>query len=198
MTGATLVIQATSSPLVRTRGRHRKRTSGRWISYSKRIASACLALSLALLALVFGAAVKLTEEAHAPAAQGAPTVAPPRATPLRAKPVSAPPVLFATDERGFVNSGARCEGTQRAVALGRTERSFVVICGDGNGAYQYRGVRRSDAALLTATAQAAQTHGYVARHAGVTYAVSPTELVVTTGRAVIKQEPMLEYLEQPK
>src|ERR1700755_2000915 len=118
MTGATLVIQATSSPLVRTRGRHRKRTSGRWISSGKRVANAGLALSLALMALVFGAAVKLTEEAHPPVAHGVPTSTPPRATALRAKPVSAPPVLFRTDERGFVDSGARCEGTQRPVALG--------------------------------------------------------------------------------
>ncbi len=79
------------------------------------------------------------------------------------------------------------------MAVGRTQRSVVVICRDGNGSFEYRGVRLSDDAMLTATAESAPTKRFLARHAGVVYSVSETELLVTTGATVIKQEPMLEF-----
>jgi hypothetical protein len=105
----------------------------------------------------------------------------------------APTPLFTTDDKGFVNTDARCDGTQTVVALGRTAGSFVVICGETDGGYEYRGVRLSDAAVLKTVAENAPSRGFVARKSGVLYAVSPTELLVTAGDAVIKQEPMLEF-----
>jgi hypothetical protein len=70
-----------------------------------------------------------------------------------------------------------------------------VICGDRNGRYGYRGLRLSDDAVLTTSARSTPTHGFIAQNAGVTYSVSPVELRVTVGGAVIKQEPMIDYRE---
>ena len=79
--------------------------------------------------------------------------------------------------------------------MGRTPGSLVVICADRAGGYEYRGVRCSDGAVLTTSAQTDRARGFLARKDSVTYAVSPTELVVSAGGAVIKQEPMIDYRE---
>jgi hypothetical protein len=52
-------------------------------------------------------------------------------------PVAGPAAPLAVDDRGFVNSDARCDGTQTAVAIGRTPGSLVAICGDPDGRYGY-------------------------------------------------------------
>lgn len=72
------------------------------------------------------------------------------------------------------------------------ERSVVVICAGDNG-YEYLGVRLSDDAVMRTAAETTSSRGFLARTAGVTYAVSPTELLVTAGTTVIKQERMIEY-----
>lgn len=102
---------------------------------------------------------------------------------------------FAFDESGFVGSQARCRDTQTARAIGRTERSLVVICLDRNGRFEYHGVRLSDRAALAAAADVTPGRRFVARNYQTDYAVSPTELLVTSGSAVIKREPMVEYRE---
>jgi hypothetical protein len=113
-----------------------------------------------------------------------------------AEPVSPPiaaPAPFAVDDRGFVDSDARCDGSQTAVAIGRTLGSLVVICGDRDGRYGYLGVRLSDDAVLKTAARTTPTHEFIAQNAAVTYSISPTELRVTAGGAVLKQEPMIDY-----
>ncbi len=112
-----------------------------------------------------------------------------------ASPLRASPTPFASDDGGFIDSSARCGGTQPAFAIGRTIGSLVVICGEQTGPYEYLGVRLSDAAMLRTAASTNSTHGFLARKAGVLYAVSPSELKVTAGSTVIKQEPMIEYRE---
>ena len=102
---------------------------------------------------------------------------------------------FPTDDLGFVNSAARCDGTQTAMAIGRTQRSLVVICVNQHGNYEYRGVRISDQTPLTVPAETTGG-GFVAENEGVTYAVSSTQLLVTSGNSVINREPMIEY-QQP-
>lgn len=93
---------------------------------------------LAALAVVIGALVKWPGEAQLPTvdiaqppttALAGPTAGP-TSEPIPTPAPSRPPPLFATDARGFVDSNARCDEAQTAVALGRTERSVVVICGD--------------------------------------------------------------------
>ena len=49
--------------------------------------------------------------------------------------------------------------------------------------------------MLRTTASTNSTRDFFARKAGVLYAVSPSELKVTAGNTVIKQEPMIEYRE---
>lgn len=102
---------------------------------------------------------------------------------------------FASDGAGFVDSRARCRDTQTARAIGRTEGSLVVICLDRTGRLEYHGVRLSDRAALAASADLTPGRKFVARNYQVNYAVSPTELLVTSGSAVLKREPMVEYRE---
>lgn len=119
----------------------------------------------------------------------------PRRELSRHAPISAPAKPFPSDDRGFINSPARCQGTRPASAIGRTPGSLVVICGEQNGRYEYLGVRLSDAALLRTAAHTDSARGFRAQRAGVLYAVTPAELTVTAGDTVIKQEPMIEYRE---
>jgi hypothetical protein len=108
-------------------------------------------------------------------------------------PVAAPADPFPVDNRGFVDSQARCDETQTAVAIGRTPASLVVICRDGRGRYDYLGVRLSDDAVLKTVARTTATHQFIAQNKGATYAMSPSGLLVTAGGAVIKNEPMIDY-----
>ncbi len=112
------------------------------------------------------------------------------------EPAVAPAVAtFAFDGSGFVDSQARCRDTQTARAIGRTEGSLVVICLDRTGRLEYHGVRLSDRAALAASADLTPGRKFVARNFQANYAVSPTELLVTSGSAVLKREPMVEYRE---
>jgi hypothetical protein len=156
---------------------------------------------LVALCLLIGLAVKSGQEAPESVAGAGQASAPTAAAPVRVMPsepapvppTSALPALFPTDDKGFVNSNARCERTQTAAAIGRTAGSFVVVCAGENGQYEYLGVRLSDDAVLRTAAETTPTHGFLARNASVTYTVTPTELRVTAGDTVIKQEAMIEY-----
>ncbi|HYZ67684.1 MAG TPA: hypothetical protein VE666_07760 [Mycobacterium sp.] len=143
-----------------------------------------------------GATVKwLTPDPASPptARPSTPVASSPPPTPPPAVIPPSPVARFTVDDKGFVNSDARCEATQTAVALGRTPGSLVVICGDSDGHYGYRGVRLSDDALLKTVARTTPTHKFIAQNAGVTYTISPAELLVTAGGAVLKHEPMVDY-----
>lgn len=129
-----------------------------------------------------------------PPPRGAPTQASPNDT-RRGSPPKPPPARFASDDRRFIDSSARCRETQPALAIGRTVGSLVVICGEQPGQYEYLGVRLSDAAMLRANAQTYAARGFLEQKTGVLYAVSPAELKVTAGNTVIKREPMIEYRE---
>ncbi|WP_123027279.1 hypothetical protein [Mycolicibacterium stellerae] len=129
-----------------------------------------------------------------PPATSAPTAQSPKQTRAASPPI-ATPVAFPSDDSGFIDSSARCRESQQAFAIGRTTGSLVVICGERTGPYTYLGVRLSDAAVLRTPASTDSTRGFLARKAGVLYAVTPTELKVTAGSTVIKQEPMIEYRE---
>jgi hypothetical protein len=107
--------------------------------------------------------------------------------------VAAAATPFPVDDKGFVNSDARCDGGQTAVAVGRTPGSLVVICREGDGRYGYLGLRLSDDAVLKTVARTTPSHEFIAQNASVTYSISSAELRVTAGSAVIKQEPMIEY-----
>jgi hypothetical protein len=199
MTGATLV---TSSGYLtrpsRTRGRHRKQPPPRRFFSGRRLAVGGSAVLLAALVVSVGSVVKWVthEPVSQPNARPSTTVAPSPPTPsveAPSPPAAVPADPFAVDDRGFVNSSARCDGSQTAVAIGRTLGSLVVICGDQDGRYGYLGIRLSDDAVLKAAARSTPTHEFIAHNASVTYSISPAELLVTAGGAVIKQEPMIDY-----
>ena len=186
---------SSGSPSGRTQERHRyrKRSLHQRMPRSSFRFVGGVAAVLAALTLFAGIGEKWFADKSLPPARAVPAPTANSASSTRPHP----PAPFATDDAGFVNSPARCDGTQTALALGRTGRSVVVICADQHGDYDYRGVRISDGALLKVPAQATADGGYLAENEGVTYAVSSTQLLVTSGQTVISREPMIEY-RQPR
>jgi hypothetical protein len=107
----------------------------------------------------------------------------------------AQPGSFAIDDRGFIDTAARCEKPESATAIGRTEHSLVAICVDGYGRYEYHGLRLSDDSVLNVGALATADGRFIAQNTGFTYTFSPKELVVAQGTRVIRTEPMVAYVE---
>jgi hypothetical protein len=100
---------------------------------------------------------------------------------------------IAIDDRGFVDTPARCEAPSSGAAFGRTQFALVAICAN-NGAYQYRGVRLRDNLSLTAAATETGDGAFKAVSDGVTYTFSAKELVVSSGDHVFVTEPMVAYV----
>jgi hypothetical protein len=107
----------------------------------------------------------------------------------------AEPEAVRTDDRGFVNTAARCEKPQFAVAVGRTQQSLVAICVDGRGHYQYHGVRLKDNSALNVPAKATPDGKFIVDNAGFTYTFSAKELVIAQGSQILRTEPMVAYVE---
>lgn len=118
-------------------------------------------------------------------------------TPPKPRPAPAPPrpaaPAPAADSAGFVDSPARCDTSQRAVAIARTERSAIVVCRISGGDYTYRGVRLQDGASLRLDDVRPIPAGFEARNDGTTYRLSPTELVVISGETLQSRDPVVEY-----
>jgi hypothetical protein len=96
------------------------------------------------------------------------------------------------DAQGFVGTAAYCPAGSTAVAYGRTAAALVTICG-ADGEFQYRGVRLSDDAAVMVDAERDPSGAFVAGNGGVTYTVTPQELVVRSGDDVIHRSTMVEY-----
>jgi hypothetical protein len=107
----------------------------------------------------------------------------------------AQPESFSTDDRGFINTAARCEKPKFAVAIGRTDQSLVAICVDGRGHYEYHGMRLKDRSVLTVPARATADARFIVDNAGFTYTFSPKELLIAQGPHVIRKEAMVAYVE---
>lgn len=108
-------------------------------------------------------------------------------------PTAAADPAVATDDRGFVDSTARCAAPDTAVVFGRTASSRVAICKDPSGQYEYRGVRVSDGAKLVASAKPNGSGGFVAEQDGISYTVTSNALIISSGRQEIRQEPMVDF-----
>jgi len=132
---------------------------------------------LGLAALAVSAAITVGSGAQVPEALAAPSA----------------PSAPSTDDYGYVDSSARCDDTQTLMAYGRTARALVVICVNRDGQLEYRGVRISDQAGLTMTATRSPDGTIVATNDGVTYAVSPTMLLVSEGDAVLYRDSWTEF-----
>jgi hypothetical protein len=108
----------------------------------------------------------------------------------------AEPAALQTDDRGFIDKAARCDAPRSALALGRTEQSLVVICVDGSGHYEYRGMRVKDNYALKVPGAGLLGGKYVARNAHFTYIFSAKELMILQGWGwVIRKEPMVAFVE---
>ena len=153
------------------------------LSSRKVLMLAGLGAVLATVALVAGVLTQTAGHGALPAAEAAP--ASPTTTTSRAS--------TDTDDLGFIASKARCEQGQSAVAVGRTQRSMVAVCADPDGGYEYRGVRISDGALLTTSAQSSGAGTFVADNDGARYTVSPKALEVTSGGKVIYRDTWAFY-----
>ncbi len=108
-------------------------------------------------------------------------------------PTAAADPTVATDDRGFVDSTARCAAPDTAVVFGRTASSRVAICKDPSGQYEYRGVRVSDGAKLVASAKPTGSGGFVAEQDGISYTVTSSALIISSGRQEIRQEAMVDF-----
>ncbi len=206
MTGAMLatrgrVTGAASKPgRSHSGGRHRKPPAPRKTSAAQGFSGdavlhvvivAVLVVALAFVGMITNRSTgePIAGADHPPApSQGAPLH-----TPDAQPPRQPSPARFLSDDQGYVESSARCGGTQPAFAIGRTAGSLVVICAERAGQYEYLGVRLSDQAVLRTSAETDSARGFLAQRGGVVYALSPTELKVTAGSTVIKREPMIEY-----
>jgi hypothetical protein len=102
---------------------------------------------------------------------------------------------YPSDQRGYLDSSARCDTDQVLMAYGRTSRSLVAICVDGDGDLEYRGVRLSDSASVTLAAGRAADGSIVATNDGVTYAVSSAAFLVSEGDSVLYRDPWVEFRE---
>ncbi|MDT5124853.1 MAG: hypothetical protein QOH54_497 [Mycobacterium sp.] len=99
----------------------------------------------------------------------------------------------ATDGQGYVDSTARCTTPDKAAAFGSTATSRVAICESPGGQYEYRGVRIRDGAKLIVPASRSSDGKFAAENDGITYTVTATSLVVSTGSQVIRTESMVDY-----
>ncbi|MBX5485394.1 MAG: hypothetical protein DIU75_014610 [Mycolicibacterium hassiacum] len=108
---------------------------------------------------------------------------------LAAPTVQAAPT---SDDRGYVDSTARCAAPNKPVLFGSTANSRVAICETPRGGLEYRGVRIRDGARLIVTATRAGDGTFVAKHDGVTYTVDQDALLIEAGGRVLRTEKMLD------
>lgn len=183
---------------------HRKDPAGQRLSAVRVIVTGVIAAAVVAVLAFAGFSSKPARQDSVSVADAGPPSIPVESSPIeppdppKAAPAKVPPTPFAFDDKGFIDSSARCEGGVPASAIGRTPGSLVVICGERAGQYEYLGVRLSDEALLRTNAESDSARSFLARRAGVVYEVSPRELKVTSGNTVIKQEPMIEYREMAR
>lgn len=151
-----------SSDQSHTRGRHRKQPlhrkelAGQRVSISKLISVGAVTAVVVTVLAFAGLIAKWASEDSVPVAGAWQPPSPSERTPVRQPPAdmrvetlpSAPHASFPSYDKGFTDSSARCQGTQAAFAIGSTEGSLVVICGEPTGRFEYLGVRLSDAAVF--------------------------------------------------
>jgi hypothetical protein len=109
--------------------------------------------------------------------------------------VTAPPAWAAPryDSQGYVDSTARCAAPETVVVFGSTAGSRVAICRDGDGDFEYRGVRVRDGARLITSATRSADGAFTASSSGIDYLVTSEALVISAGEKVLRDEPMVDF-----
>ncbi|BBY97401.1 hypothetical protein MFAL_08680 [Mycolicibacterium fallax] len=128
-----------------------------------------------------------------PVAAAAPSTVTVTATPSGTAKTTTSAGGHRTDDGGYVGTDAHCGADSTAVAYGRTARSLVALCVNGDGPVEYRGVRISDGALLKVAATDLGDGSYRATNDEVDYTVTPKELRVTSGDSVIYRDTWIEF-----
>lgn len=98
-----------------------------------------------------------------------------------------------SDDRGYIDSTARCAAPATMVVFGSTAGSRVAICRDSDGDYEYRGVRVRDGARLIVSATGSSDGSFTADNDGIEYRVTSAALVISAGQRVLREEPMLDF-----
>jgi hypothetical protein len=106
-----------------------------------------------------------------------------------------PATDFPTDGHGYVNTAAHCLDGQTVMMFGRTDRALVAVCVGPDGQLQYRGVRLSDRAGLVMGAGRGSDGVIIASNDDITYAVSPSALLVSQGDTVLYRDSWEEFHE---
>ena len=109
--------------------------------------------------------------------------------------VAAPPASPAPafDSQRYIDSTARCTAPDTAVVFGSTAGSRVAICNTPDGDLEYRGVRVRDGAKLIAEATRSADGAFTATRDGIDYMVTSSDLVISAGERVIRDEPMVDF-----
>ncbi|AQT83032.1 hypothetical protein B1R94_22950 [Mycolicibacterium litorale] len=97
------------------------------------------------------------------------------------------------DSQGYLDSTARCSAPDTAVLFGSTDTARVAICKTSGGKYQYRGVRVRDGAKLVLSTASNGDGSYDAQNDGITYTVSPSSLVISSGRSTVRTESWVDF-----
>ncbi|MGV0853049.1 serine/threonine-protein kinase [Mycolicibacterium phlei] len=153
--------------------------------------------TVALFAVAAVLAVVLTRSDDDAPDQPLQAVPPSTQQTQRSEPTTSAPItgVSGTDERGFVGHTTRCEEGSTPVALIRTAQSLAVICGSGDGDYEYRGERLRDGANIQLSDARRSGDGFVAVNPadGARYDVQPDMLTISSNGSVDSAEPALEY-----
>ncbi|MGW0044296.1 serine/threonine-protein kinase [Rhodococcus sp. NPDC003348] len=98
------------------------------------------------------------------------------------------------DAQGFTDgSGPRCNRTNPAVVVARTDESTIVVCRTDAGRYYYMGRRDHDGSEIELDDPKATDDGFTVTNRSVKYALDPTALTITERGDVLAREPVLEY-----
>ena len=104
------------------------------------------------------------------------------------------PTIPGTSAQGFDGvTGGTCETTDRAVLLGRTPQSLVIVCRSDLGRLYYKGVRLSDMGLIEIDDPLQTERGYIVTNGDVRYVIDIESLTITQNGEELGREPMLEF-----
>ena len=170
---------------------------------SRMLASVGAAAVVASVAFAVGIAVQSGDLDTLPQAQAAPatsttsttstTTASSSATASTSASSTSSSSTYTADKQGYVDTKARCDDKQTLMAYGRTAKSLVAICVNPDGGLEYRGVRVRDGAKLIAEATRSADGAFTATRDGIDYMVTSSDLVISAGERVIRDEPMVDF-----
>ncbi|MEV6098118.1 protein kinase [Nocardia sp. NPDC051981] len=104
--------------------------------------------------------------------------------------------VSSTDTQGFTAQPPRCNAGDPAMAIGRTDKSRLVVCRTATGRFYYKGVRISDNAGIQLDDPVPDgTGGFTVTNPtdDTQYRITAYSLVITTGGQVAANESMIEY-----